>query len=666
MNQIICRLVVGCVLALYFNSVTALAQFPPIGGGGTPCTNCPPTYVNTNRNYVKFMNHEFSVLDTNVVSQTDTNLFNALLAFGNDTNTEPNLQVALYGLNTLLIKANHFDYAPETARHFALLICDKAESPTFKNIDFSGLSDSQDGWLIQGVVPHWKVTGEMYFRVENIARDCNAFFRAIPYNGAEITFTSPQAYDVVSNTIAIQTTISDLSGITNTQFEVTVDGFPARYSLTTNNTILLNTKYTPEGPVNVYLKTVNKPLTCALTNAPDNSQVFFTSLSSLPLTFENDTYLLFQSDYASPEIVTNYFYFVTDKPQTITGSIYDPADGHVMKSFGGNVPFAATISVSWNFTESDGTTPYTNESYAVTFQTSNPTTITFTNKVDSKSVRKGAGCFLTYQDEDPSTAEGSTWNSTAYTRVREDLQFLYKDVYKPISITQYDASQIGTNRNKANCVALTQNTPVWADFMVDNLTNANYSDLTMAGVHCNGYEIGYSKAYLNNKFTAHNLQSWVQNANFYGGARLRKAAIWGCWSGIESGDLTLAQACGILPASYQLSSFCKKNAGLFFQAEIPFFWNSLGITYTTAHAAETFEVAFMCGAFPFPGGCDPTYSIRWSMELTRSVHPQLEFDPRSGKTTLSKPVILGCPKLIYTTTYDDELTALNWNHVKEN
>ena len=27
---------------------------------------------------------------------------------------------------------------------------------------------------------------------------------------------------------------------------------------------------------------------------------------------------------------------------------------------------------------------------------------------------------------------------------------------------------------------------------------------------------------------------------------------------------------------------------------------------------------------------------------------------------------IGCPKLIYTTTYDDELTALNWNHVKEN
>ena len=462
-TNIILRLVMGCVLALCLKTQSTLAQITWPPGGGTPCTNCPPSYVNTNRNYVKFMNHEFSVLDTNVVAQTDTNLFNALLAFGDDTNTEPNLQVALYGTSTLLVKANHFDYAPETARHFALLICDKAETPTFKNIDFLGVSDSQDGWLIQGVVPHWKVTEVMYFRVDNIARDCNAFFRAIPYNGAEITFTSPQAYDVVSNTIAIQTTIMDLSGITNEQFEVTVDGFSARYSLTTNNTILLNTKYTPEGPVTVYLKTINKALACDLTNAPDNSQVFFSSLASLPLTFENDTFLLFQSDYATPEIGTNYFYFVTDKPQTITGSIYDPADGHVMKSFGGNVPFAATISVSWNFTESDGTTPYTNESYAVTFQTSNPTTITFTNKVDAKGVRKGYGCFLTYQEEDPSTTEGNFWNDKAYTRVREDLQFLYKDIYKPISITQYSTSQIGTNRNKANCVALTPNTPVWAD-----------------------------------------------------------------------------------------------------------------------------------------------------------------------------------------------------------
>ena len=39
-------------------------------------------------------------------------------------------------------------------RDFALLVCDKVETPTWKNIDFLGASDAQDGWLVQGMVPH--------------------------------------------------------------------------------------------------------------------------------------------------------------------------------------------------------------------------------------------------------------------------------------------------------------------------------------------------------------------------------------------------------------------------------------------------------------------------------------------------------------------------------
>jgi hypothetical protein len=664
-KQTISRLVMGCALALgLFTQTTQAQPVPP--GGGSGCTNCPPQLQNTNRNYVKFMAHEFTMIDTNQTAQVDTNLYEALLSFPPDTNSGPNLQVLLYGTNTLLIKANQFDYSAETNRDFALLICDKVETPIWKAIDFLGASDAEDGWLVQGTVPHWSVTDLMYFKIENIARDCNAFFRAIPYGGAEIAFTSPQPYDTVSNTIAVEVTIADLSGVTNTQFEVTLDGLPPRYSLGTNSTITLNTKYNAAGPVTLYLRTVNRALVCDLTNAPDNSRVFFSSLASLPLTFENDTYLLFQSDNASPEIGTNYFYYVTDRPQTITASIYDPSDNRTLKSFYGYVPYAATISLSWNFTESDGTTPYTNDTYAVHFETSNPTTLTVTNKIDRKGVRPGAGCFLTYQEEDPGDNNGSTWNDKAFTWVKETLQFLYKDQYKPLSLTQYTTSQVGTNRNKANCVALTPNTPIWADFMPANLANSDHSDLTIAGAHCNGFEIGYSKAYLNNKFDTYALRNWIDNTNSSASRRLRKTAIWACYSGAETGDLTFAQACGILPQATQMNSFNQKNAGLFFQNKLPQFWITGGQIVSTAQAAAAFDQAFICGKNAYPGGCDPTYSIRWALAATLAVYPEMDVDPATGKTGLAKPILYGSPKLIHTTIYDHELMLLNFNNVKEN
>ena len=41
-------------------------------------------------------------------------------------------------------------------------------------------------------------------------------------------------------------------------------------------------------------------------------------------------------------------------------------------------------------------------------------------------------------------------------------------------------------------------------------------------------------------------------------------------------------------------------------------------------------------------------------------------DDGSASTRMSLPEGVGFPKLIYTTTYDDEITVLNYNHVKEN
>ena len=665
-NLIIIRLVIGCIIAVGLLSHSSFAQisFPPPGGGGGGCTNCPVSYVNTNRNYVKFMNHEFSVLDTNIVAQADTNLYNALIAFPDDTNSEPTLQVALYGANTLLIKANHFDYSAETTRELALLICDKAESPTWKSIDFLGASDAQDGWLVQGSVPAWKVTDLMYFKISNIARDCNAFFRAIPYEGAQVNFISPQPYDVVSNTISIEAAVSDLSGITNAQFEVTVDGLPARYSLGSNSIISLNTKYNPEGPVNITLRSQNRARVYNLTNRLDNQKIFFSGAETLPLTFENDTYLLFQSDHASPDIGTNYFYYVTDKPQTITASIYSPVNGRVVKSFSGYVPFAATISLSWNFTEANGTTPYSNDTYAVTFQTSNPTTLTYTNEIARDGVRNAAGCFITYQWEDPLLPNGDLLNEQAGARLGGDLAQLYNDLYKPLSLTQYTVNDIGTNRNHGGCSPYTPWVTSWPDIMKNAMTNSPvFSDLTIGQAHGSGGSIGGS-SYLTQKFSPLDLKLWCVNSPSKNW-RLRKSALWACYTGsillTTAGDLypTWAEACGIRPEAIQVSSRSYKNCGFFFAGELPqaFYDNALGSAKVTAVAAAALDQTWICGKFQYPGGCDPTYSFRFAAQATIG---------RYDGIVNGIPVRAGYAYCVYTANQDSLLRDNDTSQVKNN
>ncbi len=661
------RHILGCVLTLALTAnLQAQIIFPPIpGGGGGGCTNCPPILPNTNRNYVKYQDHVFTLMDTNQTAATATNLFAALLAFPESTNAEPHLQVLLYGTDTLLIKANHFDYSAETERDFALLVCDKAETPVWKAIDFLGAADSQDGWLVQGTVPNWKVTDPMYFQITGIARDCNAFFRAIPYRGAEISFISPQPYDVVSNTISLAVAIQDLSGITNELFEVTVDGLPARYSLGTNNTVTLNTKYNPEGPVNVYLRTVCRALVCNLTNKPADAKISFESLAALPLDFENDTYLLFGSDYASPDIGTNYFYFVTDKPQTITASIIDPTSGQTLVAFGGYVPYAATIVLDWDFTEADGVTPYTNSTYAVHFQTSNPTTLDFTNRIDRNGVRTAAGCYLTYQEEDPfDPGYGLTsllLNERAETWVKQTLKQLYRDLYKSLSLTQYTTSQVGSGRNHSDCVSLGPDNLEWAAFLRPALSNANYSEFTVAQAHGNGFTVG-GGPFLLNKFNTYELQSWLQsypNPNW----RLRRAAFWTCYSGVtphETGDFSFAQACGIRPPAQQEYSYMQKNCGLFFGGALPQAWVTENELVVTAQAAQFLEQAWVCGKNQWPGACDPTYSFQWAVAATLGKYPEMNVNGSA------EPRVFGCLKMIYSSVYDDELMRLDWSHVKEN
>ena len=406
------RLIAGCALACCFIS-TIHAQLLPGGGGsytnGTGSTN---TLINI-PNYQKYIGQVFSVINTNDAAYNDTNLFNALLAFSDDTNTTPILQILPYKSNCLLLKASHFDYSGENARDFALVVNDKVEVPLYRTVDASTVLTNQNGWLIQGTVPHWQVADPMYFVVSNISRAYNAFFQVIPYGGPQVTLSGYNAYDTVSNTITLHAQLTDLSGITIEQFSVTVDGAPARYSLGASNTISLQTQYNQNGPCTVYATAANTALIFDPTNLPDNAKLNYSGSSSLPLDFENDTYLAFASDYAEPSIGTNYFAFVINKPQSISASISDPSNGHIVAYFTNYVPYAATIELPWDFTEGDGVTPYSNNTYTVTFTAYDPSTIVITNTIDRYGVRKASANLATYEREDPNISGGSYLNAQA-------------------------------------------------------------------------------------------------------------------------------------------------------------------------------------------------------------------------------------------------------------
>ena len=155
-------------------SLTMNVPFPGDEGGGGAQTNPLP---DPRRNFEKFMGQAFSLVDTNDAAINNTNLYYACLSFPDDTNTAPTLQIARYGTNAVLIKANHFDYSQETTHDFALLVCDTVDKPVWKSVDLTGASDSQDGWLIQGLVARRKVVDPMYLLVENLPTTNNAFFQ---------------------------------------------------------------------------------------------------------------------------------------------------------------------------------------------------------------------------------------------------------------------------------------------------------------------------------------------------------------------------------------------------------------------------------------------------------------------------------------------------------
>ena len=643
----------------------------PTDPPGTNTSNGLPAPPNI-RNYAKYSQQIFSLLDTNSLAETDTNLLNACGAMPVNTNSASALFIRPYGANAVIVRADNFDYS-QTNADFALLVCDNIATPTWKTIDFAGASDAQDGWLVQGLVPNWKVSGAMFMLVTNINLIYPTFFRAIPYSGPQVVINgNPQPYDVVSNTITLNAQIRDLSGTTNEQFSVTVDDDVARYGLGTNSTISLETKYNTAGLHNAYLNVYSGASVYEATNAPDNTKLVFNSSASIPLDFENDNYVLFVSDYASPEIGTNYFYYKISKAQNVAGIIFDPSDGHVVFSFTNYVPYATTVYFGWNFTEANGVTPYTNDTYVVHFIAFDPDDFSNTNKIDRTGVRHGAGTYLTYETEDPGDQTGYYLNQQADSYINQDLKFLYNNIYYYLGLTAYDVSQVGSARQNSDCQPLDAGHTTWSPFMqpafssqisVGTNTWSKYSDLTIAQAHGNGATVG-GGPYLKNTFTPADLKGWLMAAGT--DWRLRKAAIWACYSGSISKPKGVTDATppdlNTIPSFYnacgirltQTKSYMRKNCGLFFTDLVPQLRFGGNSSITTAQVAEELDQTWVCGPDQYPGGCDPRHSWRWAVQQLVNEYAELG---NAG------PVRMGFPSMPYSSVYDDELMMLDTTHV---
>lgn len=671
-----------------FGSLAAMDDPDPTGGGDTnpPPPAPPPPLV---RNYAKFGAQVFSMLDTNSLANDgdtdDSNLYYACALMTGNTNGTAWLTIAKYGPDAVIIRADNFGPS-DTLADFALLVCDKVNTPTWKAIDFGGASDAQDGWLVQGTVAWWQLSSTMFFLVTNLNTAYSEFFQVIPYSGAQVAITGTnQPGDTVSNVITLTTQILDLSGTTNEVFAVDVDGEDTRYSLS-NDLITLDTKYNENNfhSINLNVQNMANVWAANADDAPADAKLNYIAQTSMGLYFQNDTYLIDDGSYASTVIGTNYFLVNISEPQNCAAIITDPSNGNVVFAATNYVDTAGTVAVPWNFTEGDGVTPYSNNTYVVNFIAFDPTGLVWTNPIPRNGVRRGTGCYITYETEDPSTQEGNYLDYYAGIYMDQTLQYLYSDIYDYSGLTEYGVGDIGAFRNYTGCASLVPGNH-WADFLQPALSNsfssfvdgndyATYSDLTVGSAHGNGGYFGGGDPqhpYLSDKVPAQTLNSWVM-AVAPTNWPMRKVAIWSCYGGdvllnphlpnTSSGQpLDLAGACGILSSSIQIKHFCSKNTGLVFKGLLP---QAFGISHVTSYqAAEQLDEAWVCGPFDYPGGCYPTYSFTAAVGAIADEYVEIT-------TQYADALAVGFYWLPYTVNFDDQITTNNlqgietrWNEI---
>lgn len=582
----------------------------------------------------------FSLLVTNDVAENDTNLYNALLNFPSDTNSAPDLQVMLYGGDNLLIRANHFDYSEDT-RDWALIVCDSPVLPVWKNIEYSASQTNQDGWLIQGSVPNAQVADPMYIMISHISGTCDAFFWAIPYSGPQIQLNAPQPYSTVSNAIALQAIVSDLSGVspTNESLMVTVNGLTARYTVGPSNLISLDTRYAPDSYQEIEVSAVSMPTVYDPDNAPLDVEVQYGTTTNLTFDFENPAFLVNQSDYSDPSYGTNYILFGLAQDDYVTVTISDPTSGNILLALSNSFP-AGTLAIPWNYTLADGVTPYTNDTYAIQFLAADPTALYVTNHLGKGGVRDSTGVILSYAEE----PNNYFLNDEADTYIR-NLNFFYEDLYSTLfSTTEYTVAQIGPDRNYTDFRVNTAYSPNgWQAWFLQDLTNTIFSDVTFGPGHGSRSAIGSNAGEVAGAQAIKAAASSVGN-NW----PLRKVALWSCLAASfppsPSSVPPLPDAFGIRPGAVQMNGIMRKNVGLFFQKE-------LNQQANNAEMESGFDKLWVCGPNAYPGGCDPTYSFNWAFRKARQ---RYVFWDDAG------PVIIGCPQLPYAGIYDNMIATNNF------
>jgi hypothetical protein len=317
-------------------------------------------------------------------------------------------------------------------------------------------------------------------------------------------------------------------------------------------------------------------------------------------------------------------------------------------------------------------TPYTNDTYKVTFTALDPVTLSLTNTIDRSGVRPGGGCDLTYEEEDPTDPRisGGYINSEAQ-KWFGSLASMYSALYWSDfgSALQYSTTDIGNNRdNPFNPLfptlpyVLTSSAQTgWPVFLENTLSNVAYSDFNYEG-HGNGSAIGggvRGSRWVTTTVGAQQINGYCLEAHT-NNWRMRKVAVWACYTGSSlptAGGLYSAwpAAFGIRDTRFQISNLVGKNVGLFFGGEFDQGGYGSGGTHTSFEVAFDFDLLWVGGPIPFPGSDDPTYAFAWALAQTRRMYPRLD---------RGTPMGIGFPYLPYSSLYDGELLTNNIIHIK--
>jgi hypothetical protein len=181
-------------------------------------------------------------------------------------------------------------------------------------------------------------------------------------------------------------------------------------------------------------------------------------LTALLTVGQGDLFVDFSGDQSDPAILTNYFVFGVTPPQYIYATITD-TNGRILQSFSGYDDSDSYVELAWNFTDSDGVTPYTNDNYIVNFTSSdNPMdagvhandagggSLTLSNRITRTGVRT-ANWVISGYEEMPSSGNG-TWINGQTTTWLATEESMYENLYFYGSVAEF-VGQNGAFRQQA-------------------------------------------------------------------------------------------------------------------------------------------------------------------------------------------------------------------------